>query len=185
VAPGREVPVLAVAVAAAFLAVFVAILVAYHLSTTRSAAAPAIDGVRCQAVQGDARQYHVHLDLLYKEQPVTIPGQIGQTAHCTYWLHTSGEDGIVSIDLPREAASTRLTLGQFFAVWKQPLSQQRVATLPVAPGEELRVWVNGRRYSGNPADIVLRSHEQIVLEIGPPFQEPPPGYTWNTRAYPS
>ncbi|HZV50861.1 MAG TPA: hypothetical protein VFD49_13970 [Candidatus Dormibacteraeota bacterium] len=176
---------LALAVAAAFLAVFAATIVVYHVSTTRATSAPAIDGVQCQGVQSGARQYHVHLDLLYREQPVTIPSQIGQSAHCTYWLHTSGEDGIISVDLPRESASTRLTLGQFFAVWKQPLSRRQVATLPVSPGEELRVWVNGQRYPGDPADIVLRSHEQIVLEIGPPFAEPPPGYTWNTKAYPS
>jgi len=177
--------VLPIAVAAGFLAVFIALVVAYHLSTIRATSAPAIDGVQCQGVGGDTQQYHVHLDIIYKEQPVTIPGQIGQSSHCTYWLHTSGTDGIITVHLPPEAASTQLTLGQFFAVWKQPLSQQQVATLPVSPGETLRVWVDGRQYSGDPADIVLRSHEQIVLEIGPPFEEPPPGYTWNTKAYPS
>jgi hypothetical protein len=179
------VPVLPIAVAVGFLAALVTIVAAYRLSTTHATSAPTIDGVQCQGVSGSAQQYHVHLDLLYKEQPVTIPGQIGQSSHCTYWLHTSGTDGIITVRLPPEAASTQLTLGQFFAVWKQPLSQRQVATLPVSSGETLRVWVNGRRYEADPANIVLRSHEQIVLEIGPPFEEPPPTYTWNTRAYPS
>jgi hypothetical protein len=35
------------------------------------------------------------------------------------------------------------------------------------------MWVDGQPYTGDPRKIVLKSHTQVVLEIGPQFVDPP------------
>ena len=49
--------------------------------------------------------------------------------------------------------------------------------------ERLAVFVvtgSGRPevFPGDPASIVLKEHEVITLEIGPPTVSPPPGFAW-------
>jgi hypothetical protein len=41
------------------------------------------------------------------------------------------------------------------------------------------VWVNGQRYTANPAAIRLDAHTDIVIEAGPPFPKPPHFTNWN------
>jgi hypothetical protein len=60
------------------------------------------------------------------------------------------------------------TLGQFFAIWRQPLTAHQAGP---ATGT-MTVFVNGRLYSGNPADITLRSHEDIQIDVGEPVVAP-------------
>ena len=38
----------------------------------------------------------------------------------------------------------------------------------------------GKPYTGSPRNIVLKSHTQVVVEIGPPLTDPPPAYDWNS-----
>jgi hypothetical protein len=35
----------------------------------------------------------------------------------------------------------------------------------------MRVFLNGMRYTGNPAQIPLTAHADIVIEVGPPFRK--------------
>jgi hypothetical protein len=64
------------------------------------------------------------------------------------------------------------TLGQFFAVWGQPLSRSRATNLP----GPLHVFVNQKPYHGNPAGIKLIAHELITIESGKAV--PPPPFTF-------
>jgi hypothetical protein len=68
-----------------------------------------------------------------------------------------------------EAPSQKLyTLGQFFAVWGQPLSAGAVgpATGPVT------ACVNGTKYTGAISSIELTSREDIQLDVGTPVVAP-------------
>ena len=58
------------------------------------------------------------------------------------------------------------------------------ATKAGASGDQLKAWVNGQPYTGDPANIPLASKEQIVLEIGPPLTDRPPTFTWDEKNYP-
>jgi hypothetical protein len=40
--------------------------------------------------------------------------------------------------------------------------------------------VDGKPYTGDPAKVVLKSHSDVVVEIGPPFTDPPPAFDWNS-----
>jgi hypothetical protein len=93
---------------------------------------------------------------------------------CFYWLHTHTPDGIIHIESP---VVRDFTLGNFFAVWGQPLSRTRAASVTVAAGA-LRVWVDGRPYAGDPRAIPLVTHTEIVIEAGAPYSKPPTFTGW-------
>lgn len=119
---------------------------------------------------------HAHLDIEYLGRPVTIPANVGiriasATNYCLYWLHTHDATGIIHIEAPHKVQKT---LGNFFDIWGQPLSRHQVATQTVPQGKTMKVWVNGKPYSGNPRSIVLTAHEKITIDVGPPFPGPQP-----------
>ena len=64
-------------------------------------------------------------------------------------------------------------LSTFFKIWGQPLNSQQIGTIKVTPGEQVKTFVNGKSYAGSPADIPLPKHQQVVIEVGPPFVKPP------------
>jgi hypothetical protein len=143
-------------------------------------AAPLVDGVGCDA--GEQVAYHVHthvavyVDGVLRPLPAGIGlvtpveqsapgGPFDVATDCYYWLHVHARDGVVHIESPTKAA---YTLGQFFDLWRQPLSMGRVgpALGPVT------LYVNGRRETADPRTVVLGSHEDIQLEVGTPAVAP-------------
>lgn len=167
-----------------FLVVAIALVFLYRGSTsTNSVSGQPVANVKCESNEQLATHYHAHLDILYQGQPVKVPAQIGIQPTCLYWLHTHDETGVIHIEAPKSEASRQFTLGEFFKIWGQPLSSKQVATIQVPAGQQLKVWVNGQPYTGDPAKVKLSSKEQIVLEIGPPFTDPPPTFTWDPNTY--
>jgi hypothetical protein len=170
-------PILPIAVAGVAIAIVLGLLLWYKIGTKPAPGQP-IANIQCQQGEQTGDLYHAHLTILYQETPVPIPANIGIESSCLYWVHTQDESGIIAVGLPKGKERTRVTLGQFFKVWHQPLSAKKVATLDVGPGQHVRVWVNGARYRGDPNSIALSSHKDITIQVGPPFQDPPPTYTW-------
>jgi hypothetical protein len=64
------------------------------------------------------------------------------------------------------------TLGDFFAIWGQPLSSNQVAS---ATGPVI-AYVNGERSSGDPSQITLQAHELVQLDVGD--ETPPRPFTF-------
>lgn len=130
-----------------------------------------IDGIRCDSMEGSAMHVHAHLQLVDRGRAVDVPANIGIPAgsNCLYWLHTHTADGFIHIESPVKKA---FTLGQFFDVWDMPLGRTVAAGMKAPRGRTLSVWVDGARYGGDPNRIVLKDHETIVIENGPPFVKP-------------
>ena len=115
-----------------------------------------------------------HVELFAANRVVLVAAGIGTrppirhsagriaSARCYGDLVTLEPTGVV---LVRRGA--RLTLSDLFRSWGQPLSEQRIASFPAAPGEKVRVFVNGRPRSGPPGVVPLSAHSEIVLEVGP------------------
>lgn len=139
-----------------------------------------VANIKCDQGEQTGVHYHAHLDLLYRGSPVPVPALIGipNQGLCFYWLHSHDTTGVIHVEAPSSESKRTFTLGEFFQIWKQPLNSKRVASLDVGKGELLKMWVDGKPYTGDPTKIPVRSHGQIVLEIGPEFQDPPPTYTW-------
>ncbi len=165
-------PLLRLSAALVFLLVFGASRVAAQGSDGRT-----IAGISCDAQEGERVHIHQHLLILDHGKQLEIPSNVGRPPmrRCLYWLHTHTLDGIIHIEAPLDRT---FTLGDFFAVWGQPLSRTDAASAHVPAGDSLRVWVDGQPYGGDPRAIELASHTDIVIEAGPPFVKPPRFTNW-------
>ena len=101
--------------------------------------------------------------------PAEYRGPFVVAGSCFYWLHTHTDDGITHIESPVQRT---FTLGDFFAIWGQPLSSSQAAS---ATGPVIG-YVNGELSSGDPSQITLRAHELIQLDVGD--ETPPQPFTF-------
>ena len=163
---------------AAFTTVGAAVAIAFLLlsgGSDDSAAKVIVSDVECE--RGERLDYHVHthLTLIVEGQEVPVAGNIGIRPDCLFWLHTHSDNGILHVEAPQQRG---FTLGQFFAVWDQPLTSSQLLDNPADATHEVQATVNGEAWSGDPADIPLADLTTVVLEYGPPFV-PPPQFHWD------
>jgi hypothetical protein len=185
VARRREWPIMPITVGSAFTVIFVALIVAYYIASRGPGGVNGqpVANIKCDTGEQLAVHYHAHLSIIYRGEPALIPANTGilSTQSCFYWMHTHTTTGIIHIEAPKDSANRQFTVGNFFQIWNQPLSTRQVATFKVGKGDELKMWVDGKPYTGDPNKIVLKSHTQVVIEIGPPFIDPPPTYDWTSQ----
>jgi hypothetical protein len=132
-----------------------------------------VDGVGCAKNE----DYHIHALLSIYQDGIRLglPESIGRGSGCSYEMHTHDITGIMHIetDVPKV-----FTLGQFFALWGQPLGTEAVAGLPGKPTFYVIDKEKVARFTGDPATIVLNAHREIVIVTGtPPVQVP--RYDWS------
>jgi hypothetical protein len=91
-----------------------------------------------------------------------VPADIGidETRRCLYWLHTHADRGVMHVEAPVEKT---FTLADFFAVWGQELSRDSL----LGKATEVRAWVDGQPYDGDPTDIEIIDRRSIVLADAP------------------
>ena len=109
---------------------------------TTAAKGDTVQGVSCQSSEQPAYHIHTHLAVYVdgKLRPITagvgiVEPQSQQGANppfygatnCYYWLHVHTQDGVIHVESP---TTRKYTLGQFFAIWGQPLSKTRSARRP-------------------------------------------------------
>ena len=138
-----------------------------------------VNGISCDAMEGTRLHIHQHLVILDHGKPVTIPANVGRpvSGQCLYWVHTHTPDGIIHIEAPMNRT---FTLGDFFQIWGETLSRTEASTATAAKGAALKVWVDGKPYTGDPRKIPLTPHTDIVIMAGPPFPKPPRFTDWGT-----
>ncbi len=140
-----------------------------------------VDGISCQKAEKAAYHIHVHLTIFVDGKAMQIPYGVGigpplrgvntqagpfvTVGSCFMWLHTHASDGIIHVESPVHKI---YTLGQFFAVWGQPLSATRVGP---ARGK-VTTFYNGKVWTGNPGKIPLTGEVQIQLDVGTPIVAP-------------
>ncbi len=112
---------------------------------------------------GVLQHIHMHLDIYVNGKHIAIPPFIGLEPSIPVIadLHTHAADGIIHLEAP---TSEDLTLGQFFGVWGVKLTSNCLATLC----GKLQLYVNGKPFRGDPASLVLKSHQQLALVFGKP-----------------
>ena len=143
--------------------------------TPKGGRGQSVDGIPCADQEYVTLHVHPHLAIFDRGQQIQVPKFIGAaptaTGGCLYWVHTHNPDGIIHVEAPQLAppGGSGYTLGIFFDIWGQPLTNDNVAgiTGPVT------AYVNGVKYDGDLRQIPLTSHQQIVLEIGTPLVTPP------------
>jgi hypothetical protein len=98
----------------------------------------------------------VHLELFARHRVVVIPARVGVRKGCRYPLRTLTPTGVIELD--RRGS----TLGDFFAVWRMPLSRRRLLTFRGA----VTAYVAGKPWQGDVGAVPLTDEAEIVLEIG-------------------
>ena len=131
-----------------------------------------------QALSAEALTYHVHqhLDIWINGKKEQVPAFIGinDGAFITE-LHTHDASGIVHVEAGKEFP---YTLGQFFGVWGLRLSKTCIGAYCATAATPLKVYLDGKPYTGNPNDLVLKNHEEIAIVYGKPPKKIPSTYDW-------
>jgi len=137
-----------------------------------------------------AYHVHAHLDVFVNGKPVTVPAGIGINIHdpgvksgtdqatgaksygdirlcakpCISPLHTHDTTGVLHTE---SATPTPNRLGQFFTEWAVRLDKSCVGGYcrPQAP---IAIFLDGKRYNGDPRSIGLADHLEIAIVIGSP-----------------
>jgi hypothetical protein len=124
---------------------------------------------------------HQHLDLYVDGQHVTVPQYIGfgvnpttNQAQFLTELHTHRTDGIVHVE---SAQRLDYQLKQFFGEWGVRLTAKCLGSFK-GSCDNLQWWVNGVKRTGNPANLILKNHEEIVITVGKPPAKLPKTYAW-------
>jgi hypothetical protein len=150
-------------------------------ATKHAATGAPVDGIGCQTNEQVVYHIHSHLAIFDNGQQQVVPRGIGipgpqqvqdgfvESGKCFYWLHTHDTTGVIHVESPTKRT---YTLGQFFDIWGQPLSNSQVGT---ATGK-LTVFVDGHQFSGDPRSIVLTPHKVIQLDVGAVV--PPKSFTF-------
>jgi hypothetical protein len=143
-----------------------------------------VDGITCDHLEHSNEHIHIHLAIYVKNQPVTIPDDIGRSSTCFYWLHTHRTDGVIHLEAP---ATSAYTLGLFLDIWAQSkqtlvLTSSSLLGNPLN-GHQLVVWVsqNGQPaqpYLGNLGDLVLQGHQIITVAYDSPNVKPMTYFDW-------
>ena len=150
-------------------------------TTANDATGQAVDGISCNTSEQLLFHVHAHLTIFIDGAARQIPYGIGivpprtvqrtpegpfvTAGSCFYWLHTHAEDGIIHIESPVQRT---YTLGDFFAIWGQPLGPDQVGP---ATGK-VTAFYDGKVYRGDPADIPIGDHVQVQLDVGRPLVAP-------------
>lgn len=126
----------------------------------------------------------VHVEVFAANRVLLIPAGIGtrppgsfsarriSTAHCDGELVTLDPTGVVLV-----RPGSHPVLADLFRAWSEPLSTRRLASFSASSGARVEVFVNGRRWRGDPGAVTLAPHSEIVLEVGP-YVPPHRSYTF-------
>ena len=117
----------------------------YQLPPARVAGACPVHQVR----------FAVHVEVFANRRVVVLPKGIGVGPNCTNAASTNAPTGVVRL-------THAVTLGDLFRIWGQPLGTNRLLSFRGTT----RVFVNGRRWFGDPRHVRLTRHAQVVVEIG-------------------
>jgi hypothetical protein len=123
-------------------------------------------------MEGTAVHIHQHLALYVDGRKVLVPAGIGIDPAVGYApLHTHDPSGVIHVESP----TVRIyTLGELFAVWGVRFTPNCLGGYCAGGGRQLRLYVDGRAYRGDPTTLALAPHQELVVAFGSAAQLPSP-----------
>jgi hypothetical protein len=141
-------------------------------------------GLKAERHEFFAYHVHAHLDVFVGGKRVRVPGGVGIdiadpgvqrgrlpdgsmayggirqcVRRCISPLHTHDDTGILHTESQRSHPNR---LGQFFAEWRVRLTRSCIGGYC----RRMRVFVNGKRYAGDPRGIKLTDRKEIAIVVG-------------------
>jgi hypothetical protein len=155
-----------------------------HTQYTTPANGETREGMQCYSQEQLAYHIHAYLAIYVDGKLTQVPPNTGITATCIYPLHVhpgAGEENIIHVEAPSQQT---YTLGQFFAIWGQPLSATQVEGYKADASHSLKfvtIDESGKQtvVTGDPWNIPLTAHETIVILYNSPNVQPTPYTNWN------
>jgi hypothetical protein len=166
------------------------------LALARRAGVP-VDRFEYGLPEHPGKHIHAHVDVFVNGKPAMVPGGLGIqievhgvqrgkspdgtpayggikvcSSPCIAALHTHDDSGVVHIESQRPR---KYTLGEFFTEWKVPLGAHCVGGY-CRPKDSIRLYVDGKPYTGNPSTLELKDLEEIAIVIGSPPDKIPSKY---------
>lgn len=122
-------------------------------------------GLPALKAEGQRLHIHQHLDMAVRGKVYAVPEGIGIDHHGRFIspLHTHDFSGIMHVESP---TVRKFTLGQWFDVWGLRFSASCLGGYCAKGKERVWVFVNGKRWLGNPRAVVLKEHQEIVVAFG-------------------
>ena len=117
---------------------------------------------------------HIHLWVYVDGQPVEVPAEIGfnQAAGVFSPIHTHDTTGVVHVE--SADPNFQATLGQFMDVWGVYFTPTCIGDLCNDGDKQLRVFVNGKEFKGDPSQVPLDDLSAVVITYGTEDQVPDP-----------
>jgi hypothetical protein len=128
-------------------------------------------GLSIGPLEGTAKHFHAHLDVLVNGKKIPVPGNLGiaTSGQQLAELHTHDDTGVLHIEAP--TTNKRYTLGQLFDEWNVQLTATSIGGLKTDATHTLTAYVGGKPQTGDPAAIELTPHREIALVYGPKGQK--------------
>jgi hypothetical protein len=129
-------------------------------------------GLHALGAEGTVLHIHQHLDLYVNGKKVPLPALIGiyDNSYITE-VHVHDTSGVIHVESPKKQM---FVLGQLFGEWGVKLTGSCVGRYC----GQLKWWVNGVRQTGDPAQLELKAHQEIVIAEGPPPLVVPKSYAF-------
>jgi hypothetical protein len=123
-----------------------------------------VNGVSCDLQEHSQAHYHAHLSLYINNQAVTVPGNIGVSDSCLYWLHTHNSTGVVHIEAPKNQV---YNLGTFVQIWASRFPELSYPS-ELNQTSGWSVFINGKPYDGDFRQLQFADHQVITLHYNSP-----------------
>lgn len=128
-------------------------------------------GLSVLTEEGTTLHTHQHLDIFIHGKTIPVPADIGVNEKEKFIspIHTHENDQVIHIESPD---IKDFTLGQFFDVWGLHFTQTCIGAYCKDTKNDLTVFVNGNKISGDPRLIILQQHQEIAIIYGTPEETP-------------
>jgi len=130
-----------------------------------------------------ALHHHIRLWIYVDGQPVVVPANIGLSPQAASPLHTHDETGLVHVE--SADLDFQPVLAQFMDVWGLYFTQTCLGDACNDGDRQLRVFLNGQEYTGDPTLLPITDQAAIVITMGTQDQLPnplPDSFTFGTQA---
>jgi hypothetical protein len=114
--------------------------------------------------------FHAHIDIFVNGKKVKVPALIGINPGANYLteLHTHDDRGVIHIEAQK---SRDFTVGQFFAEWAVYLDAHSIGGY-----SGLKWYLDGKLQTGDPENLVFKSHQELAFVVGKPPAKIPSSY---------
>ncbi|HET7814764.1 MAG TPA: hypothetical protein VFL13_10370 [Candidatus Baltobacteraceae bacterium] len=160
-----------------------------------------VDGIPCATTMPNTYHVHAFVGIIINGRQYAVPDGVGlnkpgadstyagftnwteYATSCYYYTHTHDASGVVHIEAPNSVPQSTYIykLQNFFDVWGQKISSTQIgpftgtvtAYVAQVPLKQAQITSSMyTTYSGNPANIPLKSHTTVWLQIGPKIYTP-------------